>query len=85
MSITPVKKKYDDCFYCGGSVVEKLMPREVRWHGQLFVFENVPLGVCTQCGEKFITPQVSKMIDTILLNKKQPQKTIQVPVYSYGP
>ncbi len=45
-------QKYSDCFYCGGAVEEQLMPRECRWKDKLFILENVPVGVCTQCGEK---------------------------------
>lgn len=77
--------KYSDCFYCGGAVKEKLMPRELRWEGQLLVFEDVPMGVCTQCGEKFLTPAVAKAIDRILQEKKKPTKTMKVPVYHYEP
>ena len=76
-------KKYGDCFYCGGAVEEKLMPRELRWEGRLFIFENVPMGVCTQCGEKVLKPEVAKIIDKILKDQKKPTKTIQVPVYEY--
>ncbi len=76
-------RKYSDCFYCGGAVEERLMPRELRWQGQLFIFENVPMGVCTQCGEKVLMPEVAKGIDQMLQQKKKPAKTIQVPVYQY--
>jgi len=75
--------KYVDCFYCGGVVEEKLMPREVRWKGQLFIFENVPMEVCTQCGEKFLKPNVVKVIDQVLQDQRKPTKIIQVPVYQY--
>jgi YgiT-type zinc finger domain-containing protein len=75
-------KKYSDCFYCGGRVEERLMPREIRWQGRLFIFENVPMGVCTQCGEKVLKPHVSKTIDHIIQGQKKPTKIIQVPVYS---
>jgi len=77
--------QYSDCFYCGGTVEEHRMSREVRWQGQLFVFEGVPLGVCTQCGEKFLKPAVAKSIDQVLQGRKQPIRTIQVPVYQYEP
>ncbi len=77
-------KKYGDCYYCGGIIEERLMPRELRWHSQLFVIEDVPMGVCKQCGEKFLTPEVAKDIDRILEEKAKPTKTIQVPVYHYG-
>ncbi|MEK6615709.1 MAG: type II toxin-antitoxin system MqsA family antitoxin [Bacteroidota bacterium] len=79
-----MKKKYSDCFYCGGVVKEQLISRELRWKGVLFIIENVPAGVCMQCGEKFLKPQVVKMIDEILQQKKKPVKNISVPVYLYG-
>lgn len=76
---------YSDCFYCGGAVEERRLPREVRWQGQLFVFEDVPLGVCVQCGEKFIKQEVAKSIDRILQEQPQPTRTLRVPVYQYEP
>ncbi|KKO18347.1 MAG: type II toxin-antitoxin system MqsA family antitoxin [Candidatus Brocadia sp.] len=75
--------KYSDCFYCGGAVAEQLTHREIRWKGKLFIFENVPVGVCTQCGEKVIKPAVAKAIDQLLQEEKKPTKIIQVPVYQY--
>lgn len=62
---------------------EKLLPREVRWKDRLFIIENVPMGVCVQCGEKVLKPDVAKGIDRILQEKKKPTKTIQVPVYRF--
>jgi YgiT-type zinc finger domain-containing protein len=81
----PMTKKYSDCFYCGGVVEEQLVPRELRWQGQLFIFENVPMGVCTQCREKFLKPEVAKAIDRVLREQRKPTRTMQVPVYLYEP
>ena len=78
-----MEEKYSDCYYCGGSVKERLIPREFRWRSKLFIFENVPIGVCTQCGEKVIKPKVAKDIDRILEENKKPTKMLQVPVYEY--
>lgn len=78
-----MKNEYNDCFYCGGSVREKLVPRELRWKGELFIFEDVPMGVCLQCGEKFLKPEAAKSIDRILMKQRKPVKTMQVPVYQY--
>ncbi|MDO9130498.1 MAG: YgiT-type zinc finger protein [Anaerolineales bacterium] len=75
--------KYGDCIFCGGLVEERLVPREIRWQGQLFIFEDVPMGVCTQCGEKFILPQVAQRIDAALKSLKHPRRTVNVPVYQY--
>lgn len=76
-------KKYSNCFYCGGEVEEQQMPREFRWQDKLFVLENVPVGVCRQCGEKFVKPEVAKTIDRILQADKAPIRTLAVPVYQY--
>ncbi len=76
-------REYSDCFYCGGLVKEAFVPRELRWQGRLFIFENVPVGVCTQCGEKVVKPEVAKTIDRVLKEQKAPTKTVQVPVYQY--
>jgi len=77
------KNKYSDCFYCGGAVEEQLTPREIRWKGTLSIFEDVPMGVCTQCGEKVIKPEVAKAIDQLLQESKKPARIIHVPVYQY--
>lgn len=78
-----MQNQYSDCFYCGGIVEEKLMPREIRWDNQLFIIENVPMGVCGQCGEKVIKPKVAKVIDQIIEEEREPNRTIQVPVYQF--
>ena len=75
-------KKYSDCYYCGGSVEEKLITREIRWRDRLFIIENVPVGVCSQCREKVLKPNIAKTIDSIIQQQKKPVKIIKVPVYS---
>ena len=36
---------------------------EFRWKGQLYILEDVPVGICQQCGEKYFTAEVSEAID----------------------
>jgi YgiT-type zinc finger domain-containing protein len=75
--------EYNDCFYCGGGVKEITTSREIWWKGQLHIFEKVPMGVCSQCGEKVLKPKVAKVIDSHLAEKTVPDKFIQVPVHEY--
>jgi len=74
--------EYGDCYYCGGKVTEKLIEVDFRWNGQLYLFENVPAGVCKQCGEKYFTAEVSENLDRLV---KSPivHRTITVPVKNY--
>lgn len=73
---------YSDCFFCGGSVEETLIQRDVWWEGRLYLIEKVPVGVCKQCGEKVVLPEVSRKIDSLLKKPGSPEKEITVPVYS---
>ncbi|MBI4725983.1 YgiT-type zinc finger protein [candidate division TA06 bacterium] len=58
---------------------ERFMPREARWQGRLFIFENVPRGVCTQCGEKVLKPDIAKAIDRTFHEQRMPKKPSKFP------
>jgi len=73
-------KPYDDCRYCGGQVNERLERLDYRYHGQLYIVENVLLGVCKQCGEKFLTAQVAKQVEAAVSSMKAPVTTVAIPV-----
>lgn len=75
-------KAYGDCVYCGGEVCEKRERMDYRHHGQLFIMENVPVGVCNQCGERFLTADVAKALEKAASGGTGPLKTVAVPVIS---
>ncbi|MCK4261871.1 type II toxin-antitoxin system MqsA family antitoxin [bacterium] len=77
-------RKYSDCFYCGGAVREELATREYHWKGKLYVFEGVPMGICNQCGEKVLKPEVGKELEKIVLKGEKPFREVVVPVYSFS-
>lgn len=77
-----MKNLYGDCIYCGGEVLEKRDRMDYRFHGQLFIVENVPVGICNQCGEKFLTAEVAKMLEKAAGSSNKPLKTVAVPVIS---
>ena len=70
---------YGDCSFCGGVVEEKRVELDY-WHaGELYIFRNVPAGVCQQCGEKYLTAKVAKEIERRLQTKEQWGMTVSVP------
>ncbi len=75
--------QYDNCFFCESVVEEHLLTRDIRWKGKLVIIENVPTGICSRCGEKFLRPEVAKTIDAALESAKRPTRVLQVPVYQY--
>ncbi len=54
------REEYGDCSFCGGEVKEDRVELDYRYKGKLFIFQNVPAGVCQQCGEKNLTAKVAK-------------------------
>ena len=75
--------EYSDCFFCGGAVHEQRVSRELWWRGRLHLIEGVPVGVCDQCGEKFIRPAVAKAIDRMLAGEVPPDRFIEVAAYRW--
>jgi len=72
--------KYGDCSFCGGEVKDGKVELDYRYQGRLFVFQNVPAGICQQCGEKYLTAKVAKEIEQRVQTKENWDKTISVPV-----
>lgn len=73
------------CYFCQGETEIKNIDVDFRWGSKLFVVKNVPVEICTQCGEKYYSAEVSKKLDRLV--KKQasssikPQQVIEVPVF----
>lgn len=72
--------KYADCSFCGGEVKEEKVELDYRYQGNPFIFQNVPAGVCQQCGEKYLTAKIAKEIERRIQTKETWDKTITVPV-----
>lgn len=79
--------RFADCTFCGGEVEERQIEYDYRRKGHLLVMENVPTGVCRQCGEKYFAPEVLKKMDTIYHDifdhHKKPERTLTVPAVSF--
>jgi YgiT-type zinc finger domain-containing protein len=55
------------CFFCGGKVTPIVVGNfDYRLEGQLYVIKNVPAGLCVECGEKYITAEAAKKINTMV-------------------
>jgi YgiT-type zinc finger domain-containing protein len=72
--------EYGDCSFCGGEVRGDRVELDYRYKGKLYIFKDVPAGVCQQCGEKYLTAKVAKEIERRIQTKEKWDKTIPVPV-----
>lgn len=70
------------CEYCNGVIREKKrdLSRKVR---EKYIFiENVPTGVCTECGIRYYSTNVLKTIEETLSGRRKATREVRVPVYS---
>ncbi len=72
--------KYGDCSFCGGEVKDERVELDYRYKGELYIFREVPAGVCQQCGEKYLTAKVAREIERRIQTKGKWDKTIPIPV-----
>lgn len=75
-------KKDWRCAKCGGNLEVKRMAIDRRWRGELFVFEDVPVEWCQQCGEVWISAKAAKKMEACLIEGTGPHRTITVTSFS---
>ena len=76
--------KYGDCSFCGGEVKKEIVELDYRYKGKLYVFRDVPAGVCQQCGEKYLTANTAKVIEHEIRAEKGWHETIAVPLIVFS-
>ena len=72
----------EQCEYCKGPIVEKIidLPRKV---GDKYVLiKNVPVGVCKKCGTKYYAANVLKTIESSVRGRRKAESKISMAVYS---
>mgnify|MGYP001570109489 FL=1 len=75
------------CYFCKGKTKIKNINVDFRWGDKLYVVKNVPVEVCSQCGERYYSAEVSKKLDNLVkkqeLSKIRPQQVMEVPVFNW--
>lgn len=80
MKARKTTKPKELCAVCGGTM-RPSTERLEEWHGDtLYVFENVPVLICDECGEIWLEGTIMEKLDE-LIQKSKPQRTIEAPVY----
>jgi len=72
----------ETCEYCSGTITEKRVTLHRKRRGQYVLVENVPAGVCTQCGTRYYSANVLKTIEESIRGRRPVDREALVPVYS---
>jgi len=77
--ISPIRQ----CAQCGGGLRPKSVAHTQTWGEGIYRVENVPAWVCAQCGEVWLSAEVSQTIDRLVAKPPRAKRYEKVPVYSY--
>jgi YgiT-type zinc finger domain-containing protein len=77
---------YGECHICGEQMEERRIKQGFWIRDQLILVEDIPAGVCSQCGEKVVNADVGRRIAALMRDTKRLQKarTISVPVIRFA-
>jgi len=70
------------CEYCNGIIREKKTEVSRKVKGKHILIENVPTGVCTECGTRYYSASVLKTIEDATAGRRKAMRELRVPVYS---
>jgi HTH-type transcriptional regulator / antitoxin MqsA len=71
------------CVFCGGTTVKKMVTFFYENHDRFLIVEDTPAEVCTKCGEKTYSLEVTDELLRFAKDESLPTKTIEVPVFSF--
>jgi len=74
----------EKCDFCSGNVVEKKLTVDFHYKGRLVIIEDVPVKVCSECGEKYYDAHIWEQLEKIANSKTNVKKEILVPVKEYN-
>ena len=71
---------YGECEICNTHMQEELVKQDFWIRGELIVVENVPAGLCPQCGEKVVKAEIGRRIAQLLENSDRLAKAPRISV-----
>jgi len=71
------------CPFCGGESVKETVTFSYEEEDRYIFIEHVPADVCSRCGEKIYSPEVTDELLRIARKELKPARKIEVPVYEF--
>jgi len=66
------------------TLVEKQVTYALNLNGKIVLIENVPARVDEETGEQFFSASTVERLQQTVLDRKEPDHFVQVPVYNYS-
>ncbi len=79
-----MKPKRDLCDLCGGELAPGKTSLEIRYNGELIILNDIQATICGQCGESYLTADISEKLDRFLAEYRQHRPTRYIPVPEFS-
>lgn len=73
----------ETCEYCGGAIVERRISLHRKIRKRYVLIENVPAGVCKECGTRYFAANVLKTVEESIHGRRVAKREVLVPVYQF--
>ena len=73
--------RYSLCAICGGVLRTEKTAIDRLIEGHLYLFEQVQIQICSQCGETWIPGAEAERMDRAIQGKLKPRRKVTVPVF----
>ncbi len=73
----------DKCYFCKARVVQQPVTVDYRWGDALVVIKDVPVGLCQQCGEKYLSGDVYKELEKLAKSKNHLMGKMTVNILAF--
>ena len=72
------------CHVCNSTESKQETTSDVfQLNGKFYLVENIPVEICTQCGEETFSRETTEKIRQMLHESSQPIRTVSMDVFSY--
>jgi YgiT-type zinc finger domain-containing protein len=71
------------CVLCGGTLEATTITHEVKRGTHIYLFQNVPAKICSECRDIWIDDEVLEQIDR-LIESGVPVRKVETPVYDFS-
>ncbi len=72
------------CSFCGGKLKQDFVTFRYEDQETHIIVEHVPADVCSGCGEKLFSPEVTDTLFQLKKKQTEPVRILQVPVYDFA-
>ncbi len=62
------------------TMIESRVTYMLEHNGKFYIVENVPARVCKETGEQFFSPDTVEHIQSIIKDKRDPDRFMETPV-----